>query len=646
MATIKPTSSTDPRRRPAVAVHRTPAVRLPRHRDAPDGSDRDAVRAWANTAGRPTAVDLFCGAGGLSFGLHKAGFRVLVGADNDSWSVQTHEANLGGLGFNGDLSDPSALLGQLRWWGIETVDLVAGGVPCQPFSRAGRSKIRSLREQGEWGADDARASLWNSFMTVVAALRPAAVLVENVPDLPTWDDGAVLAAFYEHLSDMGYTVDARVLDGFRYGVPQHRQRLFIIGLSEGRIPEWPEPTDDLVTLRDAIGDLPILPRAMRSERFDYDSSRISSDFQLRMRADVPPDDQHAVWDHITRDVRPDDMEAFELLREGETYSNLPERLQRYRADIFTDKYRRLGWHELCRSITAHIAKDGYWYIHPDQHRTLSVREAARIQTFPDHFRFAGSQTHRYRQIGNAVPPLLGEALGKVILAAMEKKPPQTSAHGREGFRTELLAWHAENARPSPWRRDPDPWFVLMGEMCLQRTRADEAVALFERLRELAPTPAAMIEDEMRALDAMGDMGLRGRADQIIRLARHLVDHCGGTVPDSELELRSLPGVGDYAAQAVLCFGFGRRAVLLDTNTMRICTRIHARHEDRRFQLRLDLHRLAGARGPDAEFNQALIDLGALVCRVGRPRCAVCPVRRRCATGVTDRADDKMELTTA
>ena len=104
------------------------------------------------------------------------------------------------------------------------------------------------------------------------------------------------------------------------------------------------------------------------------------------------------------------MEAYQLLGEGQTYADLPERLQRYRSDIFTDKYKRLAWDELSRTITAHLAKDGYWYIHPSQHRTLSVREAA-DPDFPDRFRFAGQPSHRYRQIGNAVPPMMAEALG-------------------------------------------------------------------------------------------------------------------------------------------------------------------------------------------------------------------------------------------
>ena len=125
-----------------------------------------------------------------------------------------------------------------------------------------------------------------------------------------------------------------------------------------------------------------------------------------------------IQEHICRDVRPDDMQAFRILGEGQTYIDLPTHLQRYRDDVFTDKYKRLSWDELCRSITAHISKDGYWYIHPDQHRTLSIREAARVQSFPDDFRFAGTQTHRYRQIGNAVPVLLAEAIGCAVLEAL------------------------------------------------------------------------------------------------------------------------------------------------------------------------------------------------------------------------------------
>ena len=178
-------------RRMEVSFHRGNDLRLPPHPSAPDPLDLAAVRRWvrAERARGLTALDLFCGAGGLSLGLESAGFRVLVGADLDPASVQTHVANVGGLGYQGDLSDPEDFLDHLQAWGIRKVNLIAGGVPCQPFSRAGHSKLRSLVEAGQRSVDDPRAGMWRSFIEVVEALKPNGVLLENVPDLAAWDEG-------------------------------------------------------------------------------------------------------------------------------------------------------------------------------------------------------------------------------------------------------------------------------------------------------------------------------------------------------------------------------------------------------------------------------------------------------------------------
>lgn len=626
-------SATSPARRPAVPHHRGAAVRLPRRSDAPDPGDLAAVARWLKAGGAPpTVVDLFCGSGGLSLGLENAGFRVLVGADNDPWAVETHTANCGGLGYVGDLDDPSGFLEHLEGWGIETVDLLVGGVPCQPFSRAGKAKIRDLVAAGLRAPEDPRATLWRSFMTIAKCLQPKVVLVENVPDLPSWDEGAVLIGFLESLRELDYHVDARVLDCFGYGVPQHRARLFIVATRHGAF-DWPEARGPITTLRDAIGDLPPIPGGQRAEELPYRprGGRELSAFQRRMREGLAADASELIHDHITRAVRDDDMQAYGLLNEGQTYADLPPHLQRYRNDIFTDKYKRLSWDELSRTITAHLAKDGYWYIHPDQHRTLSVREAARIQTFPDRFRFAGQQSHRYRQIGNAVPPLMGEALGRSLITHLKR--PATDAPDAQLARELLLAWHATSARDFPWRGgDLAPWHVLIAEMCLHRTRADQVAPVFEALLRIGPTPQAMLEHREEALEAMRSLGLRWRAENVISAAETLTDLYNGRVPDTDLELRMLPGVGDYVAQAVLCFGFGRRAVLIDTNTVRIVGRLHGRDVRRRWQLRLDLHRLAGENGPDADFNYGLLDLGALVCRASNPRCDVCPLREMCVTG--------------
>lgn len=204
------------------ALHKVPRlkhsrglpVRLPRQPEPPDPGDDQAVRAWLKSVHAPTAIDLFCGAGGLSVGLRDAGFAVLVGADSDATSVETHTAKIGGLGYVGDLSKPEDFIEWLRQWGIRHVDLVAGGIPCQPFSQAGRAKIRSLVQAGRRPADDERAKLWKGFLEVVANLRPRAVLLENVPDLATWDHRAVALEMSESLRELGYAKDHAHLSHF------------------------------------------------------------------------------------------------------------------------------------------------------------------------------------------------------------------------------------------------------------------------------------------------------------------------------------------------------------------------------------------------------------------------------------------------
>lgn len=620
-------------RRPAVPAHRGRNLQLPRRSGSPDPGDLATVRRWVEKAEGPTAVDLFCGAGGLSLGLEEAGFTILAGADSDALAMQTHGANVGGLGYTGDLTDPQDFIEHLEAWGISTVDLLVGGVPCQPFSRAGRSKIKDLVRAGVRAQEDPRAELWESFMKVVEHLQPRAVLVENVPDLPSWDDGAVLIGFLESFRALGYSVRAQVLDCFLFGVPQHRARLFIVATRDTGPFAWPEPSGEFTTLRDAIGDLPVVPGGQRSEELRYRPRRPLTAFQRRMRAHMPADEQETVHDHITRSVRDDDLEAFDLLAEGQTYADLPERLRRYRSDIFTDKYKRLAWDELSRTITAHLAKDGYWYIHPEQHRTLSVREAARIQTFPDHVRFAGQPSHRYRQIGNAVPPQMGRELGRALLQALDAPPAEHSAPEAHEARDELLAWHAENSRAIPWRSPlAEPWHVLLGETCLHRVASHRTEELYAALLEIAPTPHRVVADLDAARARIGGLALGERGANILRIAAALVELFDGRVPDTDSGLRMLPSVGDYVAQAVLCFGFRRRAVLIDSSSARIASRMNGRGATRRWQLRLDFHRIAGARGPDAEFNRALLDLGALVCTARDPHCASCPLRSHCATG--------------
>ena len=173
-----------------------------------------------------------------------------------------------------------------------------------------------------------------------------------------------------------------------------------------------------------------------------------SAFAARAREGCTGDSARVVHDHVTRPVRADDFEAFKLMNSRTLYSDLPAALRRYRADIFDDKYNRLSWDDPSRTITAHLAKDGYWYIHPEQHRSLTVREAARLQTFPDTFRFAGCRSHQFQQIGNAVPPALAQQIGAAILNSVRgnqgqsnRSPSQRSLLTlRSSFRESMLRW--------------------------------------------------------------------------------------------------------------------------------------------------------------------------------------------------------------
>lgn len=622
-------SSARPMRRPAVPFRRGTAVRLPRPASAPDPGDLAAVRAWVASRTRPTAVDLFAGAGGLSLGLEQAGFDVLLGADSERYAVETHVANLGGLGYHGDLGDPTEFIELLEAWGIRDVDLVAGGVPCQPFSRAGASRLKELADAGKRVTDDPRVHLWRSFMQIVEHLKPRIVLVENVPDLPRWNNGAVLAGFYETLRGIGYRVDARVLEGWRHGVPQHRARMILVARNDGRPFIWPEERQRPVTLREAIGDLPPIPPGQRVDPLPYrPRPHAQGAFVDRMRAGC---DHHkpVVYDHITRDVRADDHEAYRILTEGQTYADVPVHLRRYRSDIFTDKYKRLSWNEVSRTITAHIAKDGYWYIHPEQHRTLSIREAARLQTFPDTFRFAGNPTHRFKQIGNAVPPELGRVIGEALRAA-DREDRQSRRGTAERFRSELEAWYA-GGYVHPWRRAKTaPWLVLVGETFLRRARPADVQVTFDAIRRVAATPASLLEhpDWKSHLPDSAPASLRNNLPGV---AEAIVSRHCGVVPDDPAAIADLPGVGEGAALAIYSFAFDRPVMLLDAPMARVVSRVRDSPK-RRWQQRLDVYGLAGEKGPDARFNAAVHELAATFCRTQEPLCGDCPVRSQCRTG--------------
>ena len=559
-------------------------VRLRRHKRSPDPDDTSAVRAWLESKPRPWAVDLFCGAGGLSLGLEEAGFSIVAAADEDDLVVESHAHNIEGLTWTGDLGNPSAFIDQLRRWGIESVDLLAGGPPCQPFSLAGVPKIGSLVRQGRRAPEDKRADLWRSFFEIIDYLKPKSVLFENVQGFTAAQDGAVLVELVSQLESREYKVHTRVLKASEAGVPQHRSRLFVIGVSKGENFQWPRPASrKLTTLGEAIRDLPDIGADVREEEQPYVRPMKVSSLARSLRKGLRGTEKDIIRDHVTRGVRPDDAEIYRQLRPGDTYADVPDELRRYRSDIFTDKYYKLSMDHVSRTITAHLAKDGYWYIHPTQNRTLSVREAARVQTFPDRFRFAGTPSTRFRQIGNAVPPLLAKAVAtsvkNALVGAREETRSLSQRVGPDSFRRndlrdDLVLWFDANARVFSWRAKPlNVWQVLMIEICLHRTRAGQVDQVADQVLKIGRTPREFLANLDELTDALSTLGLQWRVSNLPHAAEYLIQRFNGNVPMSRQELVAIPGVADYIASAVLCFGYDIPSVLMDTNTRRIVRRI-------------------------------------------------------------------------
>ncbi len=364
-------------------------------------------------------VDLFSGAGGLSFGLQSIeGVSVVAAFEKDPRAAETHAANIPGIVVTGDVREVDSFVVTLKENEVRRVDVVVGGPPCQGFSRLGKGALRRLALEDGRGVDlgDTRNWLFREFVRAVRELDPRLVIMENVPDMAYCEP--IMDELVSLFNEIGYHLEYRILNAEEFGVPQRRRRLFLVASAIHETVVWPTPRPERVSVRDAIGDLPPIPHSHFEEAIRRPAPANTTSYVREMRRGLTGKEARLVRDHVTRYHRPDDLAAFRHLPQGGTYKDVPPEFRRYRDDIFTDKYHRMIWDEPAWTVTAHMAKDGYKYIHPAQNRTLSVREAARLQSFPDRFRFAGSRTDRFRQIGNAVPPKLAEAVGRTVTAML------------------------------------------------------------------------------------------------------------------------------------------------------------------------------------------------------------------------------------
>ena len=378
----------------------------------------------------PGVIELFSGAGGFTWGLRRAGFQTLASIDNDPIAARTHELNFGGghsIQVNRDLTalDPLAFRALLGGRPRNAVAIV-GGPPCQGWSKAGRGKLRSLSDRAASLLGDPRNRLYRVFLEYVDHFRPKICVMENVPGMMSIEGFNVAEVVAKHFEDIGYSCSYHVINARWFGVPQDRRRIIFIGSRRNarvRIPaEGLEQFAQVfraasaglpgeTTLRQAIGDLPLVGAGMAEDPQVY---RLSRGRPSKYVALMRERSNGLLTDHVVRYHNPQDIAAFAFMKEGMVYRDLPTRFKRYRDDIFKDKYRKLHWDRPAGTITAHLAKDCYTHIHPEQPRTISIREAARIQSFPDDFRFLGHMGDRFRLIGNAVPPLMAWGIAEFV----------------------------------------------------------------------------------------------------------------------------------------------------------------------------------------------------------------------------------------
>ena len=630
---------TPPRGYYGVKLVRGPFVRLAAHPES--CIDEDAFLVYAarlRAEGAHLAADLFSGGGGLSLGLEAAGYRVVLSADHDVEAVETHRHHFGGLALDWDLSEAEHVAEIARLVSASGVELLAGGPPCQPFSKAGRSKIRHRVRHGLRDPRDERKDLWRSFLEVVRRALPPAVIMENVPDMALDREMFILRTMVHELETLGYTVEERVVDTWRYGVPQFRQRLILVALRGRMAFRWPEETPDKITVWNAIGDLPEVEGGWRPDGgadgwADYD--RPTTAFQQRMREGMKGADAARVFDHITRPVREDDVRAFQLMDAKTRYSDLPADMRRYRDDIFDDKYKRLDENDLSRTITAHIAKDGYWYIHPRQDRTLTVREAARLQTFPDWFRFAGPPSAAFRQIGNAVPPAVGEQLGRAVRASTDN--PTRAGPSTQEIAGLLAGWFESlPVRVVPWLQARTRWQVITAEILLERLTVRQVRSLWPLVARWE-TPGATLAAEAEVREIGKWLGRDGRAERILEAAAYLA--CAPEQLDDDDAIRRIPSVNEAVADlAVLAVAAGaedssEEPVLAGRGVLRAVARFTGEQVDRRNRLtdgRLSVARMIGNDRTAREAHLGLIELAAAVCRPVEPTCIQCPLGTFCA----------------
>lgn len=348
-------------------------------------------------------IDLFSGAGGLSLGFQNAGFKILLGIDNEEKALETFKLNHpGSKTLCGDItqinyeSDIRPLLNGKQ------IDFIIGGPPCQGMSLAGNREL-----------DDPRNKLYLSYLRILQQIQPKAFVIENVPGLLSLFHGEIKNSILRRLQSMNYNVKFNILKASNYGVPQIRRRVFFVGVRKDFQNEFnfPLPLNKVVTTKMALDDLPTLSSVdyLGDDEQNYVTTA-NNPYQKLMRKH-----SNKVYNHIAARHTEKTLKIISMVPDGGNYKDLPEP---YR----NSRHFHTAWTRFNSNKPAPTIDTGHrHHFHYKWNRVPTVRESARIQSFPDDFIFLGNKTQQFRQVGNAVPPLLAEAVAKSLREVFEEK---------------------------------------------------------------------------------------------------------------------------------------------------------------------------------------------------------------------------------
>lgn len=318
--------------------------------------------------------------------------------------------------INKIFTDVDALVGD------KSVDVIIGGPPCQAYSLVGRAvKADKMK-------DDERNYLYKLYCRFLKRYQPKMFVFENVPGLLTANKGQHFANLKKYLAHVGYKIDWRELNAKDFGVLQNRKRIIIIGWKadyDGQYsyPQF-EPINHNYVVQDLLSDLPSIQAGQENNEYQAKPTKYLTEFGIRTKNDVLT--YHVARNHISRDkkIYKKVVDAWNDGHKRLKYADLPQELKTHQnVTSFVDRFKIVEWDmQACHTMMAHISKDGHYFIHPDktQNRSITVREAARIQSFPDSYYFEGSRTAAFTQIGNAVPPLMAKAIAEKIRIQIEK----------------------------------------------------------------------------------------------------------------------------------------------------------------------------------------------------------------------------------